>query len=64
MKRPNLRMIVIKEGEESQVKGTENIFNKTIEANFPNPKKEKPNKVQEAYRATKRLVKKRKSPGQ
>jgi len=31
MKRPNLKIIGIEEGEESQLKGTENIFNKIIE---------------------------------
>ncbi|KAL6084955.1 hypothetical protein STEG23_028303 [Scotinomys teguina] len=35
MKRPNLRIIGIEEGEEYQLKGTENIFNKIIEENFP-----------------------------
>ena len=33
MKRPNLRIIRI---EEVQLKGTENIFNKIAEENFPN----------------------------
>ena len=36
MKRPNLRIIVVEEGEEFQLKGTENILNKIIEENFPN----------------------------
>jgi hypothetical protein len=31
MKRPNLKIIGIEEGEESQLKGPENIFNKIIE---------------------------------
>ena len=31
-------IIGIEEGEETQVKGTENIFNKIIEENFPNLK--------------------------
>ena len=39
MKRPNLRMIGIKENENSQLKGPENVFNKIIEENFPNLKK-------------------------
>ena len=34
MKRPNLRMIGIEEGD-VQLKGTENLFNKIIEENFP-----------------------------
>ena len=33
MKRPNLRIIRIEEGEETQVKGPENIFNKITEEN-------------------------------
>ncbi|KAL6039464.1 hypothetical protein STEG23_034280, partial [Scotinomys teguina] len=40
MKRPNLRIIGIQEGEEYQLKGIENIFNKIIEENFLNLKKE------------------------
>ena len=35
-KRPNLRIIGIEEGEEAQLKGAKNIFNKIIEENFPN----------------------------
>ena len=50
MKRPNLKIIGIEEGEESQLKGTENIFNKIIEENFPNLKEEMVINVQEAYR--------------
>ena len=49
MKRPNLKIIGIEEGEESQLKGPENIFNKIIEENFPNLKKEMAINVQEAY---------------
>ncbi|KAL6073605.1 hypothetical protein STEG23_027906 [Scotinomys teguina] len=54
MKRPNLKIMGI-EGEEYQLKGTENIFNKIIEENFPNLKKEIPMKVQKAYRTPNRL---------
>ena len=50
MKRPNLKIIGIEEGEESQLNGSENIFNKIIEENFPNLKEEMVIKVQEAYR--------------
>jgi hypothetical protein len=50
MKRPNLRIIGIEENEYSQLKGPENVFNKIIEENFPNLKKEMAIKVQEAYR--------------
>ena len=47
MKRPNLRIIGIE--EEVQLKDAENTFNKIIEENFPNLKKER-SFVQEAYR--------------
>ena len=47
VKRPNLRITGIEEGEETQLKGAENIFNKIIEENFPNLKKDMPMKVQE-----------------
>ena len=50
MKRPSLKIIGIEEGEESQLKGPENIFNKIIEENFPNLKEEMVINVQEAYR--------------
>ena len=53
MKRPNLRIIGIDEGEESQLKGSENIFNKIIEENFYNLNKYTLMKVQETYRIQK-----------
>ena len=59
IKRLNLRIIGIE--EDSQFKGPENIFKKTIEENFPNLKREIPLKVQEAYRTANRLDQKRKS---
>jgi len=40
MIRSNLRIICIKESEDSQFKGPVNIFNKIIVENFPNLKKE------------------------
>ena len=40
------RIIEIEEGEELQLKGIENIFNKIIEVNFPNLKKDIPMKIQ------------------
>ena len=46
MRKPNLRIVGIQEGNDSQIKGPENIFNKIIEENFPNLKKELPIKVQ------------------
>ncbi|KAL6054958.1 hypothetical protein STEG23_030485, partial [Scotinomys teguina] len=61
MKRPNIRIIGIEEGEEYQLKGMENIFNKIIEENFPNLKKEPPIKIQEAYRTPNRLDPQKKS---
>ena len=39
----------------SSIKSTENIFNKIIEENFPNLKKDMPMKIQEAYRTPNRL---------
>ena len=61
MKRPNLKIIGV-EGEELQLKGPENIFNKIIEENFPNLKNDIPMKVQEAYRTPNRLDQKKTSP--
>jgi hypothetical protein len=42
IKRPNLRIMGIKEGEEVQAKGMCNIFNKIITENFPNLEKTMP----------------------
>lgn len=39
LKIPNLKIIGIKEGEDSQVYGPENIFNNIIDENFPKLKK-------------------------
>jgi hypothetical protein len=50
MRRPNLRMICIDEKEDFQFKGPIIIFNKVIEENFPNLKKEMPMYIQEACR--------------
>jgi hypothetical protein len=61
MRRPNLRIIGIEESEDPQLKGPVNIFNKVIEENFPNLKKEMPINIQEAYRTPKRLDQKRNS---
>lgn len=47
MKRPRLKIIGIEEGEETQVKDTENVFNKITEKYFPNLKKEMPIKAQD-----------------
>ena len=53
--RPNLRI------EDPQPKGPVNIFNKIIERNFSNLKKEMPMNIQEAYRTPNRLDQKRNS---
>jgi phage host-nuclease inhibitor protein Gam len=40
MRRPNLRILGVDKNEDFQLKGPANIFNKIIEENFPNLKKE------------------------
>ena len=47
--------------EDAQFKGPENIFNKIIEENFPNLKKEMPMNIKEAYRSPNTLDQKRHS---
>jgi chromosome segregation ATPase len=42
MRRPNLRIKGVDKNEDFQFKGPVNIFNKIIEENFPNLKKEMP----------------------
>jgi hypothetical protein len=59
MRRPNLQIIVVDENEDFQLKGPANIFNKIIEENFPNIKKEMLINIQEAYRTPNRLDQKR-----
>jgi hypothetical protein len=61
MKRPNLRIIGIDETEDFQLKGPVSIFNKIIEENFPNLKKEMTKNIQEAYRTPNGLDQKRNS---
>ena len=61
MRRPNLRTIGIDANEDFQLKGPVNIFNKIIEENFPNLKKEMPMNIQGAYRTPNRLDQKRNS---
>jgi hypothetical protein len=46
MKRPNLEIIGVDENEDFQLKRPANIFNKIIEENFPNLKKEMPMNIQ------------------
>jgi hypothetical protein len=61
MRRSNLRIIGIDENDDFQLKGLVNIFNKIIEENFPNLKKEMSKSIQEAYRTPNRLDQKRNS---
>jgi hypothetical protein len=59
MRRSNLRIIGIEESKDFQLKGPVSIFNKIIEENFPNLKKNMPMTIQEAYRTPNRLDQKR-----
>ena len=61
MRRPDLRIISIDENKDFQRKGPVNIFNKIIEENFPNLKKDMPMNIQEAYRTLNKLDQKRNS---
>jgi hypothetical protein len=61
MRRPNLRIIGIDESEDSQLKRPVNIFNKIIEENITNIKKELSTNIQEASRTPNRLAQKRNS---
>jgi hypothetical protein len=54
VRRSNLRIIDIHEKEDFQLKGPVSIFNKIIEENFCNLKKEMPMNMQEAYRTPNR----------
>jgi hypothetical protein len=60
MRRPNLWIIGVDENEDFQIKGPANIFNKIIEENFPNLKREMPMNIQETYRIPNRLDQKQK----
>jgi hypothetical protein len=51
VKRLKLRLIRIEENKDFQLKGPENVFNKIIEENFLNLKKDIAIKIKEAYRA-------------
>jgi hypothetical protein len=61
MRRPDLLITGVHEDEDFQLKGPANIFNKIVEENFPNLKKEMPMNIQEAYRTPNRLDHKRNS---
>jgi hypothetical protein len=62
MKGPNLRIIGKDENEDFQIKRPVNVFNKIIEENLPNLKKEMPMNIQEAYRTPNRLYQKELPP--
>jgi hypothetical protein len=62
IRRSNLQIIGVNENEDFSLKGPANIFNKIIEENFPNLKKEMPMIIQEAYRTPNRLDQKSNSP--
>jgi hypothetical protein len=55
MRRPNQSIIGIEESEDSQLKGPVYGFNKIIEENFPNLKKEISVNIQEPYKTPNRL---------
>jgi hypothetical protein len=59
MRIPNLMIVGIEESEDSQLKGPVDIFNKIIEENIPNLKREMPIIIQEVYRTPNRLDLKR-----
>jgi hypothetical protein len=61
MRRPKLRIIGVDGNEDFQPTGPANIFNKIIEENFPNLKKDLSVNIQEAYRTPNRLDQKRNS---
>jgi chromosome segregation ATPase len=61
MRRANQRILGIEESEDSQLKGPVNIFNKIIEENFSNLKKEMPMNIQGGHRTRNRLDPKRNS---
>jgi hypothetical protein len=63
IKRPNLRIMGIEEGEEVQAKGMHNIFNKTITENFPNLEKDVSIQMQEDSRIPNRPDQNRTTPG-
>jgi hypothetical protein len=61
MRRQNPRIIGIEKSDDSQIKGPVNIFNKNIDENFPNLKKEMPMNIQGAYKTPNSLDQKRNS---
>jgi hypothetical protein len=61
IKRPNLRIMGIEEGEEGQAKRICNMFSKIIKEKFPNLEKVLPIELQEALIIRKRLEQNRTS---
>jgi hypothetical protein len=53
-----VRIIGIEESEYSQLKGPKNLFNKIIQDNIPNLKKEMAINIQEVYRTPNRFEQK------
>jgi hypothetical protein len=62
IKRPNVRIMGIKEGEEVQAKGMHNILNKIITENFKNLQKAIPIQMQGASRTPNRPDQNRTTP--
>jgi archaeosine-15-forming tRNA-guanine transglycosylase len=62
IKRPNVRIMGIEEGEDVQAKGMHNVFNKIITENFANLEKTVPIQVQEASRTPNRPDQNRANP--
>jgi hypothetical protein len=62
IKRQNLRIMGIEEGEEVQAKGKHNIFSRIITETFPNLEKGLPIQVQEASRTPNKVDQNRTSP--
>jgi hypothetical protein len=52
MKRPNLRIMVIEEGEGKWTKVIDNLFYRIIAENYPNLEKERVIQMQETYRTS------------
>jgi hypothetical protein len=62
MRRPNLQIMGVEEGEEIQTKGIDNLFNRIIAENFPNLEKERVTQMQEVYRTPNHQDQKRNTP--
>jgi archaeosine-15-forming tRNA-guanine transglycosylase len=62
IKRPNLRIMGIEEGEEVKAKGMHNIFNKMITENFPNLEETMSMQVQDTSRTPIRPDEQRTTP--